>query len=135
MTKARGFLHQLVSFEFLITFNVTMRILSSLRFLTVKLQKKSNNILTAYEHVSDVLMDLELLKTNFEDEFHLWFTEIKVLAEGLNIAIATPRTTSRQVHHSNIPADTPETFYRRNIMIPLLNHITTELKQRFGQLQ
>lgn len=49
LTKARGFLHQLVSFEFLVTFNVTMRVLSSLRSLTVKLQKKSNDILAAYE--------------------------------------------------------------------------------------
>ena len=91
-TLKPGFLHQLVSFEFLLTFNVTMRILSSLRFLTVMLQKKSNDILTAYEHVSDVLMDLELLKTNCEDEFHLWFNEIKILADSLNIAINTPRT-------------------------------------------
>ena len=57
MTKARGFLHQLVSFEFLVTFNVTMRVLSSLRSLTVKLQKESSDILAAYEHVSEVITD------------------------------------------------------------------------------
>ena len=39
LTKARGFLHQLVSFEFLVTFNATMRVLSSVHSLTVKLQK------------------------------------------------------------------------------------------------
>ena len=131
MTKARGFLHQLVSFEFLLTF---MRILSSLRFLTVMLQKKSNDILT-YQHVSKVLMDLELLTTNCEDEFHLWFNEIKILADSLNIAINTPRTTSRQVHRSNAAADSPETSYRRNIMTPFLNYIITEFEQRFGPVQ
>ena len=52
LTKARGFLHQLVSFEFLVSFTVTLRILSILRFLTVNLQKKSNDILAAYEYVS-----------------------------------------------------------------------------------
>ena len=111
LTKARGFLHQLVSFEFLVTFNVTMRVLSSLRSLTVKLQKKSIDILAAYEHVSEVITDLELLKTNCEEEFHLWYCEIKTLAEELNIPIATPRITARQVHRSNIPADSPEAYY------------------------
>ena len=69
LTKARGFLHQLVSFEYLITFNITMQILSSLHFLTVKLQKKLNDIFAAYEHVSNVQMELEMLKPNREEEF------------------------------------------------------------------
>ena len=51
LTKAIGFLHQLAGFEFLVTFNVVMKVLSSLRSLTVNLQKKSNDILAAYECV------------------------------------------------------------------------------------
>ena len=64
MNKARRFLHQLVSFEFLVTFNVTMRVLSSLHSLTVKLQKISSDILAAYEHVGieQVLTQLVTLK-------------------------------------------------------------------------
>ena len=135
LTKARGFLHQLVSFEFLVTFNVTMRVLSSLRSLTIKLQKKSSDILAAYEHVSDVITDLELLKINCEEEFYLWYCEIKTLGDGLKIPIATPRIAARQVHRSNIPADSPEAYYRRNLMIPFLDHIITELTERFGQIQ
>ena len=34
LIKARGYLHQLLSFEFLVAFNITMRVLSSLRSLT-----------------------------------------------------------------------------------------------------
>ena len=109
-----------------------MRILSSLHFLTIKLQKKSNDILAAYEHVSNVQMELEMLKSNCEEEFHLWFSEIMSLADDLNIPIATPRITARQLHRGNLPADNPETYYRRNIMIPFLDHITTELEERFG---
>ena len=36
--------------------------LSSLHSLTVELQKKTNDILSAYEHVSTVQLELELLK-------------------------------------------------------------------------
>ena len=53
-----------------------MRVITSLRSLTVKLQKKSNDILAAYELVSTVWLDLELLKSNCEEEFHQLFGEI-----------------------------------------------------------
>ena len=76
-------------------------------------------------------MNLELLKTNCEEEFHLWFNEVKTLADELDIAVSTPRITARQVHHANIPADNPEEYYRRNLIIPFLDHINTELEGRF----
>ena len=134
VTKARGFLFQLKSFEFLLAFNITMRLLSTLRSLTVKLQKTSNDILAAYELVSEVQMDLELLKINCEEEFHLWLDDVKILADKLDIAVAVPRINARQVHRDNIPADSPEEYYRRNLMIPFLDHITTELENRFGPI-
>lgn len=71
LTKADGFLHQVTSFEFLISFSITMRIFSTIRSLTVNLQKKTHDILAAYEHVADVQLELELLKTNCEEEFHV----------------------------------------------------------------
>ncbi len=134
LTKARGFLHQLNSFEFLLTFNVTMRILSSLRTLTVKLQKASIDILAAYKLVTEVQLDLELMKINCEEEFHLWFSEVKTLANKLHISISTPRIAARQIHRGNVPAEDPEAYYRRNVMIPFIDHITAQLEDRFGTI-
>ena len=84
--------------------------------------------------MSTVRLDLELLKTNCEEEFHQWFIEITTLANELNISVSTPRITCRQVHRSNTPADSPESYYRRNIMVPFLDHITSELEERFGPI-
>ncbi len=134
ITKANGYLFQVTSFAFLVAFSITMRVLSSLRCLTVNLQKRGHDVLTAYEHVSAVQQELELLKVNCEDEFHAWFEEIKSFAESLDISVSIPRITSRQVHRANIPADTPEVYYRRNIMIPFLDHITAEMETRFGPI-
>ena len=67
-TKANGFLGQLTNFQFLVSFYVTMTVLSSLRGVTVKLQKRSTDILRAYEQVSEVQMELELMKVNCEEE-------------------------------------------------------------------
>ena len=146
LTKARGFLHQLQSFEFFVTFQVTLRVLSSLRSLTIKLQKKSQDTLiklqkksqdtlAAYEEVGGVMSYFKVLKTNCEEEFHHWYTDITVLAEKLCITINTPRIAVRQAHQSNIPADSPEVFYRRNLVVPFLDHITSELTKRFGSTE
>ena len=89
-------------------------VLSSLRSLTIKLQKKANDILAAYDLVSDVELELQLLKVKCDDEFHVWFEETKNLADELCIQVSTPRIASRQTHRSNIPADSPEAYYRRN---------------------
>jgi len=50
-----------------------MTLLSSLRGVTVKLQKRSQDVLMAYELASDVQLELELMKVNCDDEFHLLF--------------------------------------------------------------
>ena len=84
--------------------------------------------------MSNVQLDLALLKSNCEEEFHLWFNEITTSADKLNISVSIPRIASRQVHRSNAPTDSPESYYRRNIMIPFLDHITMELEERFGPI-
>lgn len=55
-------------------------------------------------------------------------------AAHLNVPVSTPRIASRQVHRANVPADSPETYYRRNIMRPFLDHITSEMETRFGSI-
>ena len=104
-----------------------------LRSLTINLQKRASDILTAYEHISDIMLELELLKTNCEEEFHSWFDEIKILADDLTIPVCTPRTAVRQVHRANVPADSPEVYYR-SVMMPFLDHITNEMQARFGPI-
>ena len=69
--KANGFLPNICTFELLISSSIAMRLQSSLRSLTVKLQKQSKNILQAYDQVSDVQLELERMKENCEEEFHL----------------------------------------------------------------
>ena len=44
-----------------------MKLLSSLRGLTVKFQKQSKDILAAYDQVADVQLELELLKIKFRE--------------------------------------------------------------------
>ena len=40
-----------------------------------------------------------------------------------------------KTHRSNTPADTPSEYYRRTITVPLLDHLISEMKSRFGKHQ
>ena len=63
-TKANSFLHQHNSFEFLVSFCITMRVFSNLRYVTINLQKRTHDVNSVYENISDVQLELELLKKN-----------------------------------------------------------------------
>lgn len=132
--KASGFLHQITSFQFLVAASITMRILSLLRGITVKLQRSYSDILKAHELVSEVHSNLHIFKINCEIEFHAWYSEIVTLAESQNITVSTPRIAQRQAHRANVPAETPEIYYRRNVMLPFLDHILSEMDTRFNEL-
>ena len=128
ITKANGFLHNITSFQFLVAASIAMRLLSFLRGVTIKVQKRSIDILSSYEQVQTVQTEWESFKENCDEEFE----EISKLAQKLDISIAVPRTVGRQVYRNNSPADSPETYYRRNVLLPFLDHMLTQLQDRFG---
>lgn len=41
-----------------------------------------------------------------------------------------PKMAERHTHRNNIPADTPEQYWRRSIFYPLLDHIVNEIEER-----
>ena len=54
-----------------------MRLRSTLRgSVTVKLQHQSLDITTAYEQISDVQNEFELLRINIDEEFYTLFKEV-----------------------------------------------------------
>ncbi len=42
-----------------------------------------------------------------------------------------PRLCVNLLHSSNVPANSPSSYYKRGITIPLLDHLLTEMKGRF----
>ena len=42
-----------------------------------------------------------------------------------------PRVVGRQVHRNSIPADNPEQFYIRNVVIPFLDDIIGNMRERY----
>jgi len=54
------------------------------------------------------------------------------LAESARVDPAIPRNTGRMQHRANAPADTIHEYYKRNILIPLLDHLISKLESRFS---
>ena len=42
-----------------------------------------------------------------------------------------PRTVGRQKQRDNAPAETTEMHYKRNLIIPVLDHLLVEMESRF----
>ena len=78
-------------------------------------------------------LDLELLKLNCEEEFYIWFKEIVKFAKTLAVDVSVPRVVTRQVLRGNVPRDSPEEYYRRNVTIPFLDYTLVEMHDRFGR--
>lgn len=55
------------------------------------------------------------------------------LATDVGVQPSVPRNVGRQRNRPNAPADTPSTFWRVNMYLPFMDHLTTELSDRLLQ--
>ena len=53
------------------------------------------------------------------------------IASDLTTNVTVPRQAARQNHRDNQPATTPEQYYKRSLAIPFLDHLTSQLNDRF----
>ena len=67
-----------------------------------------------------------------EENHAKWFQKACQIAEKLDITVQKPRTCQVQRNRANNPAETVEEHYRRNLTIPLVDHLINELETRFG---
>ena len=71
-------------------------------------------------------------RKEIEKNFHAVYTQAVNMAERIGSQPEKPRSVQRQRHRSNVPASTPEDYYRKNTAIPFLDHLTTQLDAKFS---
>ena len=96
------------------------------------MQGTSSDILGLFSDIRDVVKTLCPVRQKMEDKHPKWFQEACQIAEKLAIIVQKPRTCQVQHNHANTPAETIEDHYRRNLTIPLADHLMNELENRFG---
>ena len=134
VTKASGFLYQLESSSFLITFIILLEVLSNLRGLTCKLQMEAIDVLYAHKQVKQVTTTFEKMWRNSEQEFRRIYKRATKLGKDLNgegFELSTPRLSKRQSHRANPDSQTTEDYYRATLLNEFLSHVVSELQQRF----
>ena len=70
------------------------------------------------------------ISTQDDNVWQELYQDITNLAEKQNVLPSKPRTAGRQQHRDNVPADTPEEYWRRSVYYSLLDHIANELETR-----
>ena len=133
-TDASGLLKAITDFDFIVTFICAYSCLSHMSGLTVKLQKKTNDIFKAFSMVTEVKATYKRLRANLPTHFDEIYDQAVTMAEKVGVAPTAPRIAERQRHRANAPAVDPKEHYRVNVAVPFFDHIISELDDQFSNL-
>ena len=134
-SPSNGYLFQLQSSQFLVSFQILLQVLQILKELTVKLQSKAIDVVSAYKLVNKVVPRLKSMRTNSIPEFRKQFAESTRIGKQLHgdqFELTLPRISGRQQYRSNPPSSTAEEYYRITLYDEFLSHVVSELEERFA---
>ena len=114
------------------SFTCVYQYLSHLAGITVKLQKRSLDIIDAHELIAEVTATYVGERNNVDISFNHIYQQSVRIAEIVSIAPEMPRVTGRQQHRSNPSSFSVEDYFKKAVAIPLLDHIITSMKDRFS---
>ena len=60
-------------------------------------------------------------------------SKLNLVAEEIGSVEEQPRTVQRQKHRANVPAESTEEYFKRNITIPFLDFLVLEMETRFSE--
>ncbi len=105
---------------------ITDACLTYLQALTASLQAEAKDIVTivtAVKEIDNVMASVQPVRDNIDTDHAQWFLTITEMLTKVGIEPSVPRRCGRQAHRDNVPADTPEGYFCRTILIPVLDHL------------
>ena len=133
-SEAQQILASITTFDFIIVFMSIYQYLSHLSGITVKLQNSALDIVEAYGMIEGIRGLYKLERQNVDNNFQVIYDHSGRMAEKVGSSVSMPRIAARQQHRSNTSSDTPLDYYKKNVAIPFLNHISTHLAEQFSSL-
>ena len=76
---------------------------------------------------------MRVVRDKIEEEFLVIYRQAERITKSLDISPSVPKTVPRQMNRNNIPANTPEEYYRRVLAIPILDTFIAEMEFRFNE--
>ena len=135
LTDARGLQLAITTTEFVSALVITNSCLKYIQALTSSLQAEAKDIVAAMKEIDTVIATVQYVRDNIETHHSKWFLTISEMLSQMGVEPCVPRRCGRQIHRSNVPADTPMEYYRRTISIPMVDHLLSELQSQFGDHQ
>jgi hypothetical protein len=130
-TKATTFYKAVIDCEFILSLQVASDVLKQLSNLSKHLQKANIDYNEAFSYIQTVINRFQESRNSFDEYFSKLYEQAVDICTTFNIEIKKPRVVGRQTCRNNVKADSPEEYYRRAMAIPLLDHVISNLKERF----
>ena len=134
-TDSRGLLLGITTTDFVSALVITNFCLKYFNALKTSLQAEAKDIVAAVSKIDNVIVAVQDVRDNINTYHTQWFLTITEMLSEVGQEPSVPRRCGRQTQQSNVPADTPGEYFQRTISIPVLDHILSELRSRFSNLQ
>ena len=135
LIDASTLLLAITSTEFISALIITHECILYLSGLTTSLQMEAKDIVHAVSEVNTLISTLHQVRSSTDSYHSKWFHCISKMCNDVGTIPSVPRTCGRQHHRPNIPASNPSEYYQETISIPILDHLLTELNNRFTDHQ
>lgn len=131
--------------EFCVAVHVIANVFAFGMPLCKELQKENLDLKEAVVLAEDIVSELQVMRTNAEEEFHVIFKQVKAVALDLGIDVKLPRLCSKQKNRNNAPStynkcadvnsaeDQVEIHYRINLFLPFIDFFIAQLEERFNK--
>ena len=114
------------------TLVTTQKILAYTKGLSIKLQARYIDAVRAHSDIESVKSILRRCRSEVLDFHQRVYEEAVQLGTTVDVEQSAPRLAGRQQHRHNVPATSATDYYKLNLTIPLLDHLLTELDNRFN---
>ena len=100
--------------------------------LSVQLQGSYTDVTRAHCDVDPVKRQVKANRNDLNKFHSLVYNKASSIARDIDVQEEMPRITSRQQHRSNPSHETPKDYYRLVITAPMLDHLHSQLEERFS---
>ena len=132
-SAAQQILSSITTFEFILVFLMAYQYLSHLSGITIpQLQSSTLDIIEAHGMIKSIKDVYQRERENMEVGYKAIYDHAVRMADQVGFISSMPRIAKRQQHRSNAPAESPFDYYNRNVAIPFLDHISSNLNTQFS---
>jgi hypothetical protein len=131
--EANVLYNALLRFPLIVALILTREVFLMSKVLSIKLQGRYVDIARAHKEVELVKHQVEINRREIESYHKRIYDDAVALARDVGVEEEIPRIAARQQHRANPEARDPCQFFRRTITAPLLDHLSSQLQDRFDK--